>query len=883
MIGKTIAHYQVGEQLGRGGMGEVYIADDLKLNRKVALKFLPDAFAGDPERMARFEREAKMLAALNHPTIASIYGLEQAEGKRFLVLELVEGETLAQRIGKRALPVDEALAICRQIAEGLEAAHEKGVIHRDLKPANVMITEGDKVKILDFGLAKALSDETQSLDPSQSPTLTEAMTQPGIIIGTAAYMSPEQAKGKSVDKRADIWAFGCILYECLTGKKAFEGETVTETLAVILKGEPDWEALPANTPSVIRMLLLRCLHKDRNARIHDAADARIELQEAISTRPELPGRTTGQLSQWTVSRALPWVLVVVLIGTIAYLSRNQLRNAAETPKKTIRFSIAKPKDLKNWRFPTLSPDGNCLVFAAVKDNTSQLYVRPMEKSEAYPIPGTEDAYRVSFFSPDGKWIAFGAGRELKKVSLEGGSPQVICQASFPGGAWGADGTIIYTLSYSSGLWRIPPGGGLPEKLTEPDSSRGELGHWWPQLLPDGETVLFTNYATPVERCSIAAYSLKTHRQKVLVKGAVFGHYLPTGHIVFARSTTLLAVPFDLQRMEVTGAEAQVLDDMAVELASASASASISDDGTLAYIRASKAGENYNLVRVDRKGVINPLANVQRGYSNPKLSPDGKRIAVAIQERGSAPDIWTYDLERGAFTRITTGTGMEVVPFWTRDGKRLIYMSEKPQFDLYWKAADGTGQEEQLLTSSFDKSPGSITRDGKFLIYSESNPKTSSDLWVLPLEGERKPKLWLQTAFEEMSPSLSPDGRWLAYVSNESRRNEVYIQAFPDHSERIPVSIEGGDSPMWAPSGNALFYTVGDKLMTVPVTMGEKIKVGKPATLIDFGARKEQVTLSDISLDGTWFVGVQRDPNAPPIEVEVVLNWFEELKRRVPVN
>jgi hypothetical protein len=410
-----------------------------------------------------------------------------------------------------------------------------------------------------------------------------------------------------------------------------------------------------------------------------------------------------------------------------------------------------------------------------------------------------------------------------------------------------------------------------------------LGHWWPQLLPDGETVLFTNYVTSIERSCIAVCSLKTHRQKVLVEGAVFGRYLPSGHITFARSDALLAAPFDLQRLEVTGAQVQVLDDMAVSVGNASASASVSYDGTLAYVRSSRISANRNLVRVDRKGVIKPLANVRRSYSEAKLSPDGRRIAVAIQEGNRPSDIWTYDLERGAFTRITFGAGIEGAPQWTRDGRRLIYFTEKPQFDIYWKAADGTGQEEPLLASSFDKIPGSITRNGKTLIYIENNPKTVADIWVLPLEGDRKPKLWLQTPFGADTPSLSPDGRWLAYVSNESRRNEIYIQAFPDHSERIQVSVEGGVAPLWAPNGRELYYRIGDKLMAVPVTAGERIKVGKPVVLIDFKGVNEDITISDISLDGTWFVGVQRDPQAPAIEVEVVLNWLEELKQKVPIK
>ena len=879
-IGQSFSHYSIVEKIGKGGMGEVYAANDLNLSRKVALKFLPEAFAGDPERMARFEREAKLLASLNHPNIAAIYGLEQAEGKRFLVLELVEGETLAQRLSKGALPVEEALAVCRQIADGLEAAHEKGVIHRDLKPANVMITEGDRVKILDFGLAKALSDETQSADISQSPTLTEAMTRPGVILGTAAYMSPEQAKGKSADRRADIWALGCILYECLTGKRAFEGETVSETLAAILRGEPDLKALPATTPVSMRTLLLRCLQKDPNRRFHDAADARIELEELLAAPSEFPGATVSAPHPWIRSRAIPWILVVLLAGATVFVSRHAFFNVATTAGKLVRFSVAAPKDFRPSGRIALSPDGSRLAFVAQKGKISRLYIRPLDQSEAFALPGSDGAYSL-FWSPDGKWIAFTGEREMKKLSLEGGSPQVLCQAEFPGGAWGADGTIIYTPTYSSGLWRIPSSGGVPQKLTEPNKSEGELGHWYPQLLPDGETVLFTNYATPFERCRIKTFSLKDHRQKVLVEGALYGHYLPSGHLVYVKSETLMAVPFDLRRLQVTGTPVPVLDDLAVEFASGLAAASFSKDGTLAYIRASSISGKYSLVRIDGKGNVRLLTDALRNYFTPKISPDGRRIALGISEGGKAPDIWTFDLERGAFTRVTFGAGWEGDPLWANDSKKLIFASEQPQFDLHQKASDGTGAEESLVTSPFDKIAGTISRDGKILIYSESNPKTAEDLWVLPLEGNRKPRLWLQTSFGEVQPSLSPDGRWLAYVSDESRQNEVYVQSFPDRGERIQISDHGGMAPMWAQNGRELYYFADDRLMAIPVTTGDQFKAGKPAVLFDLETKDIGHSSCTISPDGTWFAGLRRDPKAKPVEVEVVLNWFEELKRLVP--
>jgi len=883
MIGKMLGHYKVCEPLGRGGMGEVYLADDLNLNRKVALKFLPDAFTGDPERMARFEREAKLLATLNHPNIAAIYGLEEAEGKRFLVLELVEGETLAQRLSKGPLPIEEALEVCRQIADGLEAAHEKGVIHRDLKPGNVMITAEEKVKILDFGLAKALADETPSGDASQSPTLTDAMTQRGMILGTAAYMSPEQAKGKAVDKRADIWAFGCILYECLTGKRAFEGETVTETLAAILRGDPGWEVLPATTPSSIRMLLGRCLNKDPKHRTHDTADIRIELEEAIENPRELASATVKLSSRWSWSRVVPWLLVVLLVVAVVFISQYHLRNVSPTSENVIRFGIALPNDLKLFGSPVRSPNESCLALIAKEGSTSKLYIRFLKRSEAVPLEGTEGVGSLPFFSPDGKWIAFITERELKKVSLSGGSPQVLCQASFGCGTWGADGKIIYTPSYSSGLWRIPDSGGDPEKLTEPERSRGELGHWWPQLLPDGDTILFTNYSTPFDHCSIAVYSLKTKEQKVIVESAMFGRYLPTGHIIYARSEMLLAAPFDLQRLEVTGPAAQVLDDVAVDFPAAMARVSISENGMLAYIHASSAYHKSNLVHIDRKGNIKTITDVQQSYGTPKLSPDGHRIAVTVFESGRASDVWTYDLERGNFTRITFGTASEDNPIWTHDGSRIIFKSERPQYDLYWKAADGTGTEEPLVTSPFDKVADAVSSDGKILIYSEDNPETASDIWVLSMEGERKPEPWLRTSFNEYGSALSPDGNWLAYVSDESRRSEVYIQRFPDHGDRIQVSVEGGDMPLWAPNSRELFFRSGDRIMAVPLTLGEKLKSEKPTKLFDFDVSDERASTFDISSDGNWFIGVQRDPMTRPVEVEVVLNWFEELKQKAPAK
>ena len=729
--GTLLGSYEILEHIGSGGMGEVYRARDSKLNREVALKVLPEQFARDPERVARFRREAQLLASLNHPNIAAIYTFEESATSRFLVMEYVPGETLREQTKRGPTPVEEALTITKQIAEALEHAHEKPIIHRDLKPANVKVTPEGKVKVLDFGLAKAFAGAGQPVDQNDIPTGSRHDTLAGAILGTPAYMSPEQAAGKQADKRADIWALGCVLYELISGKRAFEGETVTEIIASVLKSEPDWTALPETTPPGIRVLRRRCLEKDAKRRFRDAADVQIQIEETqtasattvSAAASAIPARTRGRqaLAVGGVALALG-----ILVGGFGMW--NFRPTTASRP--VVRFTVAPPPGLQfgqvavlTDQLAVLSPEGSRLALVLRKGNINQLYIRSLDQAEAVPLPGTEGATNP-FFSPDGEWIAFTANRELKKVSVEGSSPQVLTQVDWGGGTWGPDDTIIYTQDYSTGLWRVPASGGAPEKLTEPDASQGELGHWWPQLLPDGETVLYTVYSTPVERTHIALYSLETREQKVLVESGMFGRYLPTGHVVYARAETLLAAPFDTERLEMTGPPVPVLDDVAMDFPSGSAFVSFSADGTLAFLRASSLFGNRRLVRVDRNGNIRQIGDVQRHYQQPSLSPDGRRIAMAISERGAAADIWTYDLERGTFTRVTFGAGTEFFPVWTRDGRRLIFTSEQPQFDLHWKSADGTGAEEPLLSSSFDKLPSAVSPDGKTLIYFEGQPRDS---------------------------------------------------------------------------------------------------------------------------------------------------------------
>ncbi|MDA2934451.1 protein kinase, partial [Acidobacteria bacterium AH-259-D05] len=638
MIGKTLSHYKVLEKIGQGGMGEVYRAEDTNLSREVAIKVLPEQFTQDPQRLARFEREAKLLAQLNHPNIAAIHSFEHSDDIHFLVLELVEGETLAERVAKGPLPVEEALEVCRQIAEGVEAAHEKGVIHRDLKPANVKVTPEGKVKILDFGLAKAFEGEISPADISQSPTLTEEMTRAGVILGTAAYMSPEQARGEEVDKRTDIFAFGCVLYELLTGKRAFGGKTVTDTLAKVLEGVPDWKALPATTPWRIQDLLRRCLQKDVHDRLDGIANVRIEMKLALeepATVSPIGVPSVAQPPLWR--RAIPWSIagLIAVIATVAIWLLTR-----PTPEPLTRFVITPPPTAPlmstGGNDLAISPGGRRIVYLSVSGR-SQLHVRSLDDFSATPIAGTETARDDPFFSPDGQPVAFFTTGELKKVSLMGGTSITICEAPSSGrsGSWAED-TIIF--SSRGALYRVSAAGGTPESLVAPDTEKGELFYGLPEILPGGQALLFTIWTSPGTQ--IALLSLETGEQKVLLAGRQ-AHYAPTGHLVYALSETgtLMAAPFDLATLEVTGDSVPILEEVR-QISSDAVDYGFSSNGTLIYVPAGESEGSFSLVWVDREGAVEPLGAPLHQYRAPRLSPDGVRVAVNISE--ASTDIWVYD-------------------------------------------------------------------------------------------------------------------------------------------------------------------------------------------------------------------------------------------------
>ena len=885
--GSVLGPYEILSPIGAGGMGEVYRSRDTKLGRNVAIKVLPSEVAETPERLARFRREAHLLAALNHPHIASIYGIEEIDERTFLVLELVEGDDLSERLKRGAIPIDEALDIARQVTEALEEAHEKGIVHRDLKLANIKVTPDGEVKVLDFGLAKAYGGDAadgSGSDLSHSPTLAREGTAAGVIMGTAGYMSPEQARGKPVDKRADNWAFGCVLYEMLAGKKLFTGETISDILAAVLKSDADWEALPASTPTSIRLLLRRCLDRDRKRRLQAMGEARIAIEDyltdpdAASVLPSAPAASSAPRR-----RALPWAMV----GALAVLSGVLAWSSLETPRseKTVRLSITLPPTERlagaGNLLVAISPDAERLVYAARSGKTSQLYVRELDAFEAKPLPQTEGAHNP-FFSPDGKSVGFFAEGKLKKVPIEGGVPTELAEAAWGHGTWGPDGTIIYTPSYNTGLWRVSDRGGAPEELTSPEATEETLGHWWPQALPDGKTVFFTAFTTPAERSRIVALSLETMQQKTVMEGGSFGRHVPTGHLVYARRNTLVAVPFDLARLEPTAAPVPVLQDVPLDPSNGHSQFGFSHDGSLAYVPASVLTAERELVWVDRNGAIEPVTDVRHPYAHPRLSPDGSRAALTI--RGSNRDLWIHELGRGTLTRLTFDPTSDQRPIWTPDGTKLLYMSDRPVFDLFWKPSDGSAEEESLLTSDYDKYPMSVSPDGKALVFLVSHPETRDDIWLLPLDGEKTPQALVRTQFVEQSAALSPNGRWLAYESDESGRFDVYVQAFPGLGGKRQISTDGGRGPLWARSGRELFYRNGDQMMAVPITTQSGFSAGEPRLLFEGRFEPPSRTPNyDVSLDGQRFLMIRTPPESAPRRLNVILNWFEELERLAPTN
>ena len=898
--GTKLGPYEIVAPLGAGGMGEVYRARDAKLGRDVALKILPDSVAQDADRVARFKREAQVLAALNHPHIAAIYGFDESDGTQFLVLELVEGETLADRLKRGPIPVDETIVIARQIAEALAEAHEKGIIHRDLKPANIALSGHDQVKVLDFGLAKlaAAPGGGASSSVSMSPTLTTPamMTGVGMILGTAAYMAPEQAKGREADKRCDVWAFGCVVYEMLTAKRAFEGEDITDTIASIMRGEPDWTALPTDTPANLRRLLASCLTKDRKQRATDIAVVQFLLGDRamVPSTPPIPYAGT-QEPTWR--RALPWTVAGACgVALIAALLVGSPWRAVATPRVTrLTITTSGPTALSvNGldRDVALSPDGTHVVY--VGNNTSQLFVRALDALE--PVAIASDAPRGPFVSPDGQWVGFVSGTTLRKVAITGGPAITLAtlDGAARGAAWAADDTIIFaTANPATGLQRVSAAGGTVEMLTRPDYTHGEADHIWPELLPGGHSALFTiaSLTGGLDAAQVVVRDLRTGAQKVLVRGGTHGHYMTSGHLIYVAAGTLRAIPFDLNRLETYGTAVPVLPRLAVS-GSGAGDFAVSTDGTLVYVdaRTNLATNARTLVWVDRTGTEEPVAAPPRAYQHPRLSPDGTRVVVSSSDQEN--DLWTWDLRRVTLTRLTLDPHVDAYPVWTPDGRRIVFSSNRGgSLNLWRQAADGTGAPERLTTSNNDQRLTGITPDGTAVVFDESTPAMGRDLLQLALDGTHVVTPLLQTKFDELNGIVSPDGRWLAYESNSSGSSEIYVRPFPNVAGgQWQVSTSGGRQPLWARSGKELFYVGADgALMGVPVeARGANWNAGTPMKHLDrhyFVGNTINARTYDVSPDGLRFLMVKvpgRDGGAAPALI-VVQHWDEELKRLVPVG
>ena len=898
--GTRLGPYEVVALIGVGGMGEVYRAIDTNLKRAVAIKVLPTSVAADAERLARFQREAELLASLNHPHIAAIYGLEDADGVKALVLELVEGPTLADRIAQGPIPLDEAIPIARQIAEAVEAAHEQGIIHRDLKPANIKLRSDGTVKVLDFGLAKALDPAPASIDASQSPTITSpAMTRMGVIMGTAAYMSPEQARGKTVDKRSDIWAFGCVLHEMLTGRRAFEGEDISDTLANVLKIDPNWQALPAEVPAAIRALLRRCLDKDRRTRVADISTALFVLDEAAGLRGAVEGPAEvgpyvrGEVSRWRRVVPAAGALIVggAIVGGAVWWSMRTaspavVRTTIATTESTALVTAGGVRDV------AITPDGSRIVY----HGTNQLLVRVLNQIEPDVLGGLGTPTNP-FISPDGQWIGFADGQRLKKVAITGGPPVTIAPVDgvVRGATWGPDGTIVFATDATvTGLQRVSAAGGEPAVLTKPDSERGDRDHLWPEFLPGGGAVLFTIYPAigGPDNAQVAVLDLKTGTPKVLFRGGSHAHYVPTGHLVYGVAGTLRAVPFDLERLEPTGTPAPVLEGVWTTPLGA-ANFAVAANGSLVYVAGlARPFSRNTIASVDRQGRVSPLPGVPPDlYRDVRVSPDGARLALATRT-----DVSTYEFARATLSRLTTDPAEDRSPLWTSDGQRIVFTSRRAGYlELFSRQADGTGADERLLSRAknlIDLHADGWSPDGSHVLFTEVSPASPINQCAIgetPIERSSDVRVLVKSDFCSQFSALSPNRLWMAYQSNVGRE-EIYVERYPELGSKQQISTDGGVRPLWSRNGRELFFggLDGRQMFVVPVQSGTTLVAGRPQVLFEAAMIAPAVgsRTYDLAPDGRFIVILRAEEKtgsgtAPGLIL--VQNWFEELKRLLPTR
>ena len=856
--GTKLGPYQILAPLGAGGMGEVYRARDTNLDRDVAIKVLPTALAQDPERLARFEREAKVLAALNHPNIAQIYGVEQGA----LVMELVEGENLSGPV-----PLATALDYARQIADALEAAHEKGIVHRDLKPANIKVTPQGVVKVLDFGLAAVMQNTVlPDSNATQSPTLTLAATQMGVLLGTAAYMSPEQARGKPVDKRADIWAFGVVLYEMVTGRQLFHGDDITATLAAVVLKEPDLEAVPPR----IRRVLRRCLEKDPKKRLRDISGVDLLLDEEITPAPAAPAPSGSRLLLATAAAA---VLFAAAAGVLAFVYFGGTR----TEPHAIRFQLFPPEKAAPQEYK-LSPDGRFLAFTS----QGRLWVRPLDALEAHPLPGAEGV-RLPFWSPDGAFLGFFSDGKLKKISINGGPAQTLCDApNGVGGTWSREGVILFQPGAATGapLMRVSSAGGVPVAVTS--SLSGEV-HVHPEFLPDGQHFLYLARFGKPETNGIYAGSLDGRtRERLLADQSNAIYVTPSprgsGHILFRRENTLMAQPFDAKTLKPVGDVFPLAEQVGIAGFAGYGAFSASQSGVLAY-GVGRGGVNQELIWMDRMGKVAEAAAPPGEYGSLRLSPDEKRV-VFDRIESSNQDIWVRDLARGVTSRLTFHPATDNLPIWSSDGSRVLFPSRRSgAYDLYIKSAAGAGQEELLVKMGTPRGWGTDwSTDGRFILFMMPGDKTAQDLWVAPQFGDKKPYPYLHESYDETDGVFSPDAHWVAYVSNESGRNQVYVQAFPVSGAKWQISTAGGSDPAWSRDGAELFYLAGDRtLMVTPVKQGTTLLPGTPKPLFVVPGSSARRSFQ-VSRNAQRFLVARPAGELAAAPLTVVVNWQAGLKK-----
>jgi serine/threonine protein kinase/Tol biopolymer transport system component len=877
---ESIGPYHVLAKLGEGGMGEVYRAKDSKLGREVALKVLSASFAHDPERLARLGREAHVLASLNHPNIAQIYGFEDSGSTHALVMELVEGTTLAERIAQGPIPAADAIAIARQVAHALEAAHELGIIHRDLKPANIKVKDDGTVKVLDFGLAKALEPiGGSSPDVTSSPTLTARGTQVGMILGTAAYMAPEQAKGRPVDRRADIWAFGVVLFEMLAGQRAFKGDDVSDVLAAVLRQEIDWKALPADTPRQIRRLLERCLERDPKRRLRDIGDAWLELDAPDEPAPTLSATTAPQTS-W-LARTLPWVAAIVVAG--GSVTWSLVRSPAPTPQQIVRSSTPL-KEVAG--FVDVSRDGSRLIYAtaATPPAPSGITLRMLDQFNGRIVPGT-DGLAFALLSPDGQWIAFNTITEpsLKKVPITGGTPSKLCAGSFQnGGAWGDDNTIVFPTS--TGLNRVSADGGEPEALTKIDTAKGETSHVRPQFLPGGKQVLFT--VNGAEGPKFAVTVIGTGTYKIVGRSGDHGQFVPSGHLLYVRDQTLFAAPFDLSRLEVSGSEVPMVENVSQLGPPGTGDYAVAGNGTLVYFLGS-GKQGTTLAWADRAGATKIIpGQAQQNWGTGRLSPNGDLVANSITDGKSVRDVWTFDVERGTLTRLTFGNVGDDAdyPIWSPDSKTVYYSGVVGgKAGVYTVSADASSRAKLVLATERRAFPTSVTPDGRTLLYTQQNTEKKTQIFKISLgfDAAAKPEPLHDPAGDENGAAISPDGRWVAYMSNESGANEIYVLPFPGPGPKSRVSLDSGGAPRWSRDGKELLYWAKvptASLMAVAVTTSPTFRAAQPHKLFE----QFSTTTWDTTRDPNRFL-VELTSRQEGTTLNIVTNWFEELERRAPAK